>query len=329
MKAVVITRPGGPEVLEIREAPKPKPAPGEILVRVQAAGLNRADLLQRQGRYPAPAGVPAEIPGMEFAGEVAENGPVAKRWRQGDRVFGIVAGGAQAEYLVTHQDAVTQIPANLSWAEAAAVPEVFITAHDALCTQARLAAKETVLIHAVGSGVGLAAVQLVRARDAVPYGTSRTADKLERAKPWGMADGIVLRESLTALTEAAQRWTGSKGFDVVLDLVGGPYVAASIEVMALHGRIMFVGTVAGNPAELNLGRVLSKRLELRGTVLRARPLEEKIAVIQAFAKEVVPLLASGRVRPALERQFPMAEIQEAHRRLESNETFGKVVLITA
>ena len=329
MKAVVITHAGGPEVLEVREVPQPKPGPGEILVRVHAAGLNRADLLQRQGRYPAPAGAPQEIPGLEFAGEVADSGPGAKRWKSGERVFGIVAGGAQAEYLVTHQDAVAQIPANLSWAEAAAVPEVFITAHDALWTQARLAAKEAVLIHAVGSGVGLAGVQLARARDAVPYGTSRTADKLERAKPWGMADGIVLRESLQALSEAAQKWTGGRGFDVVLDLVGGPYVAASVELMALHGRIMFVGTVAGNRAELNLSRVLSKRLELRGTVLRARPLEEKIEVTQAFAKEVVPLLASGKVRPALERQFPMAEVQEAHRRLESNETFGKLVLITS
>jgi NADPH:quinone reductase len=327
MKAVVISRPGGTEVLEIREVPQPKPGNNEILVRVHAAGLNRADLLQRQGRYPAPAGVPAEIPGLEFAGGVAENGPEAKRWRPGDRVFGIVAGGAQAEYLVTHEDAVAQIPTNLNWAEAAAIPEVFITAHDALWTQARLRAKETVLIHAVGSGVGLAGVQLARARDAVPYGTSRTADKLERAKPWGMEDGIVLRESTAPLAEAAQRWTAGKGFDVVLDLVGGPYVAASVEAMALRGRIMFVGTVGGNRAEFNLGRVLSKRLEMRGTVLRARPLEEKIAVTQAFAKEVVPLLASGKVRPTLEQQFPMAEIQEAHRRLESNATFGKLVVV--
>jgi putative PIG3 family NAD(P)H quinone oxidoreductase len=327
MKAVVITRPGGPEVLEIRDMPQPRPGHSEILVRVHAAGLNRADLLQRQGRYPAPPGVPQEVPGMEFAGEVAENGPGATRWWSGARVFGIVAGGAQAEYLVTQQDTVAALPDNLSWPEAATIPEVFITAHDALWTQARLAAKENVLIHAVGSGVGLAGVQLTRARGSVPYGTSRTADKLERAKPLGMADGIVLRESLAALTEAAQKWTGDRGFDLVLDLVGGPYVAASIEAMALRGRMMLVGTVAGSRAELNLGRVLFKRLELRGTVLRARPLAEKIAVTRAFADEVVPLLASGALRATLDREFPMAEVQAAHHRLESNDSFGKVVLL--
>jgi NADPH2:quinone reductase len=228
---------------------------------------------------------------------------------------------------VTNQDVVAEIPQNLSWAEAAAVPEVFITAHDALWMQARLARGEDVLIHAVGSGVGLAAVQLVRARGAIPYGTSRTADKLERSRPWGMADGVVLRDSFTALTEATQKWTAGKGFDVVLDLVGGAYVGASVEVMALHGRIMLVGTVGGGRAELNLGRVLYKRLELRGTVLRARPLEEKIAVTQAFARDVVPLLASAAVRPSIDSEFPMAEVQAAHRRLEANETLGKVVLL--
>ncbi len=327
MKAVVITQPGGLKVLEIRDVPLPKLNSGEILVRVHAAGLNRADLLQRQGRYPAPSGVPEEIPGLEFAGEVVENGAQAKRWRTGDRVFGIVAGGAQAEYLVTHESAVAAIPSNLNWAEAAAIPEVFITAHDALWKQARLAAKESVLIHAVGSGVGLAAVQLARARGAVPFGTSRNQKKLDQAKPFGMADGVVLHESFAPLTEAAQRWTNGKGIDVVLDLVGGPYVAPSLETMALRGRMMLVGTVAGSRAELNLGRVLSKRLELRGTVLRARPLKEKIAVTQAFAAEVVPLLASGVLRPTVDSEFPMAEIQAAHRRLESNDSFGKVVLL--
>src|SRR5688572_9689420 len=304
MKAVVITRPGGPEVLEIRDVPQPQPGPGEILVRVRASALNRADLLQRQGRYPPPPGVPQEIPGIEFAGEVAQNGKGATRWHLGGRVFGIVGGGAHAEYLVTHQDAVAPVPKNLSWTEAGAVPEVFITAHDALWKQARLAAGETALIHAVGSGVGLAAVQLARVRGAHPYGTTRTLEKLDRAKALGLADGVVVRDGFAGLPSAVKKWSG-KGIDVVLDLAGGPYVAASIEVMALQGRIMLVGTVAGVRAELNLGQVLSRRLELRGTVLRARPLEEKIAVTQAFAQEVVPLLSSNSVRPTIDSEFPL------------------------
>jgi NADPH:quinone reductase len=329
MKAVVIPRPGGPEVLELHEVPRPRPGAGEILVRVRASALNRADLLQRQGRYPAPPGAPQEIPGLEFAGEIAEEGAQARRWKLGQRVFGIVGGGAHAEFLVTDEHAVAEIPKNLTWAEAAAIPEVFITAHDALWKQARLQAGENVLIHAAGSGVGLAGTQLVRARGANAYGTSRTKDKLQRAKAFGMVDGVVVRDSLTALAEAAQRWTGAKGFNVVLDLVGGAYVAAGVEAMGLRGRMILVGTVGGNRAELNLGRMLSKRLELRGTVLRARALEEKVAVTQAFADEVVPLLASGVLRPTIDSEFPLDQIQAAHRRLESDESFGKVILLIA
>jgi len=327
MKAVIITRPGGPEVLELREVPDPKPGPGEILVRVRASALNRADLLQRRGYYPAPPGAPQEIPGLEFAGEVAQNGAGARRWQSGQRVFGIVAGGAHAEYLVTHERAVAEVPANLSWAEAAAVPEVFITAHDALWKQARLQAGESVLIPAVGSGVGLAGVQLTQARGATAFGTSRTPDKLQRAKPFGMKDGLLVRESFTELSEKSQQWTSGKGFDVVLDLVGGPYVTASVEMMAMRGRIILVGTVAGSRADVNLGRVMSKRLEMRGTVLRARPLEEKIAVTEAFAFEVVPLLASRTLHPVIDSEFPLHQIQAAHRRLEADQAFGKVVLL--
>ncbi len=326
MRAVIISRPGGPEVLELREVPAPAPSSGQVLVRVRAAGLNRADLLQRQGRYPAPPGVPPDIPGLEFAGEIAGLGAQADRWRVGQRVFGIVAGGAQAEFLVTHEETVAEIPANLDWAQAGAVPEVFITAHDALWKQAQLRSSESVLIHAVGSGVGLAAVQLARARGAVPYGTARTADKIERARPLGLEDGVQLDAGLQGLAERVERWTGGRGFDVILDLVGGPYVAASVDALAPGGRLMLVATSAGRKAEFDLARVLSRRLTLRGTVLRARPLEEKIAVTRAFADEVVPLFARGVLRPNLDSVFPLSEVRAAHARLESNQTFGKVVL---
>lgn len=326
MKAVVITRPGGPDVLDIHDVPAPQPAAGEVLVRVRAAGLNRADLLQREGRYPAPPGVPADIPGLEFAGEVAQLGPDVAQWTNGQRVFGIVAGGAQAEYLVTNAHTVAEVPANLDWTAAAAIPEVFITAHDAMLKQAALRAGETVLVHAVGSGVGLAAVQLARAFSAVPYGTARHADKIERARVLGLEDGVVLSGSLEPLAEAAQRWTSGRGFDVILDLVGGPYVSASVDVLALKGRLMLIATSAGARAEFNLGRALSRRVTIRGTVLRARPLEEKIAVTRAFTAEVVPLFASGKLRPNIDSVFPLADVRQAHQRLESNQTFGKVVL---
>ncbi len=326
MKAVFITKPGGPDVLELRDVPQPVPGPCEVLVRVHAAGLNRADLLQRRGHYPAPSGVPRDIPGLEFAGEIAQVGAQVTRCRYGQRVFGLVAGGAQAEFLITHEQTVAEIPANLQWTDAGAVPEVFITAHDALWKQAALSSGETVLIHAVGSGVGLAAVQLTRARGAVPYGSARSGDKITRARDLGLQDGIVLSKGLEPLAAAVERWTSGRGVDVVLDLVGGPYVAASVGSLAPKGRLLLIATSAGTRAEFDLARVLSRHITLHGTVLRARPLDEKIAVTRAFAEEVVPLLARGTLHPTVDSVFPLAEVRAAHQRLESNQAFGKVVL---
>jgi putative PIG3 family NAD(P)H quinone oxidoreductase len=327
MQAVWISAFGGPEVLEIRTVGKPLFNDDHVLVRVRASSLNRADLLQRQGKYPPPPGFPAEIPGMEFAGEVAEVGSSVRLWKPGQRVFGLTGGGAHAEYVITYENLLAEIPANLDWAQAAAVPEVFITAHDALWTQAQLRPGETVLIHAVGSGVGLAAVQLARAIQAVPYGTSRTTNKIDQAKPLGLEDGLILRDKLDDLATAAEKWTAGKGINVLLDLVGGPYVKASQKAMAHKGRMILVGTVAGGSYELDARYVMSKRLQVRGTVLRARSLEEKIAATRLFAAEVVPLLARGVLRPNVDSVFPLAEIAKAHQRLESNESFGKVVVI--
>ena len=326
MKAVVINRFGGPEVLEIEEVPKPLPGPEEILVHVRGTALNRADLLQRQGRYAAPPGAAQNIPGLEFAGEVAELSTNAQRWHKGDRVMGIIGGGAHAEFLTTHQDAVCIVPPNLEWPAAGAIPEVFITAFDAL-QQAGFKAGENVLIHAVGSGVGLAATQLVKALGGRAFGTSRTPDKIERAKPFGLESGYAVPEpgALKGLSDFAKSVTGS-GFDVVLDLNGGPYFAASLEAMALRGRIILIGGVAGGKTEVDLYQILGKRLHVIGTVLRARSLEEKIAITNAFAQEVVPLLAQETIQPVIDSIFPLDQIQDAHRRLESNETFGKVAL---
>ena len=327
MKAVVITRFGGPEVLEIQEVPKPQPGPDEVVIHVRGSALNRADLLQRRGGYAAPPGVPQNISGLEFAGEVAELGMNARRWQEGDRVMGIVGGGAHAEFVTTHQDAVAAVPTNLEWANVGAIPEVFITAYDAL-QQAGFKAGENVLVHAVGSGVGLAAIQLVRALGGHAFGSSRTPDKIERAIDFGLESGYVVREptALTRLSDFAENVTDGRGFDVVLDLNGGPYFAASLEAMALRGRIILIGGVAGGKADVDLYQILRKRLHIIGTVLRARSLEEKIAITNAFAGEVVPLLGEGTIQPVIDSIFPLEKIQDAHRRLESNETFGKVVL---
>ncbi len=326
MRAAWIASFGGPEVLEIREVPLPKIGDDQVLVRVRASALNRADLLQRQGKYPPPPGCPVEIPGMEFAGEVAEVGAAVRSWKVGQRVFGLLGGAAQAEYIATHELLLAEIPANLNWAQAAAIPEVFITAHDALWIQTRLRPGEIVLINAVGSGVGLAAVQLARAIQAVPFGTSRTPDKIDEARKYGLQDGLVVRDNFDELVAAAEKWTGGKGINVMIDLVGGPYINAAQKLLAPKGRLILVGTVGGAKADLEARYVMSKRLEIRGTVLRARSFDEKVAVTRAFTAEVVPLLASGVLRPTIDSKFPLAEIGKAHARLESNETVGKVVI---
>ena len=326
MRVVVITRGGGPDVLELDDRPTPEPGPGEILVRVHASALNRADLLQRQGHYPSPPGAPADIPGMEYAGEVAALGPGVNEWREGDRVFGIVGGGSYAEYLVTDAKAAARVPSRLSWVDAGAVPEAFITAHDALVTQAGMMAGESILIHAVGSGVGLASTQVARAWGATPYGTARSPDKIARAKSLGLADGVRVGEDVDVIAVAVERWTSGRGIAITMDLVGGPYLGASIRASSPRGRIMLVGAIAGRVGTIPIGMILNKRLTLRGTVLRTRSIDEKRAVTAAFARDVVPLLGAGDLRPTVDSVFDLDDVRQAHERLESNVTFGKVVL---
>lgn len=324
MLAAVITRPGGPEVLELRTAAQPKPESSELLIRVRASALNRADLLQRRGHYPAPPGVPSDIPGLEFAGEIQQVGSNVQLWKPGQRVMGLVAGGAHAEYLIAHERAVIEVPSSLTWEQAAAIPETFITAHDALWIQAGLRPNERVLIHAVGSGVGLAALQLTRALGAIPFGTSRTTDKLSRAEELGLESGFAVPDSPTS--EEGKKWGAEGPFDIVLDLVGGPYANASLQALAHRGRIVLIGTMAGPRGEMNLGLMMSKRARIMGTALRARALEEKITVTRLFAREVVPFFESNVLRVIIDSEFPFTDIRKAHERMESNETFGKIVL---
>jgi putative PIG3 family NAD(P)H quinone oxidoreductase len=324
MKAVYISEFGGAENLQLREVTDPaKPTGTQLLVRVKAAGLNRADIMQRMGKYPPPAGYSPNIPGLEFAGEIAAVGERVSSFEPGDRVFGITAGESQAEYLLTDESVAAKIPENLSFVEAAAVPEVFITAHDAVFTQGNLLAGEWLLVHAVGSGVGLAALQLAKANGAFVAGTSRTQDKLGRCREFGLDLPLLTREPVFA--DAVKAASGG-GVNVVLDLVGGNYFPENLKAIAVRGRVILVGLTAGRKSEIDLGQALSKRAKIFGTVLRGRTLEEKAAATRAFVNEVVPLLADGRVRPNLDKVFPAADIQEAHRYLESNESFGKVVI---
>jgi len=327
LKAVVIVAHGGIEGLEVREvADPPRPTADRVRVRVCAAALNRADILQRLGRYPAPPGFPRDIPGLEFAGEVHQTGDEVTAWKKGQRVFGITGGGAQAEYVTVPESTLAEIPDNLDWGEAAAIPEVFITAHDALFTQAKLELGERVVIHAAGSGVGTAAIQLAHTAGATVYGTSRTADKLQKAKALGLDESIVVGDNPDAFAEAVRHWTSGAGVEVILDLVGAAYLKANLDALAARGRLMLVGTTSGAKAELDLSIVMGKRLRLTGTVLRARSVEEKASATRLFAAHVVPLLKSGTVHPVIDRTYQMDEVRVAHERLESNESFGKIVL---
>jgi putative PIG3 family NAD(P)H quinone oxidoreductase len=326
MKAVVFEGKGGPEVASVREVADPAPQRGEVLVRVRAAALNRADLLQRRGLYPPPPGTREDVPGLEFAGEVARVGEGVTAWKPGDRVMAITAGEAQAELVVADPHVLLRIPEGLSFAEAATLPEAGITAHDALVTLGGMRSGWTVLVHAVGSGVGTAALQIARAMGGTAVGTSRTADKLERAKALGLDHGIVVSKEEPRFAEEVRRLTGKKGVPVILDFVGAAYAAENLASLAPQGRMVVIGTMGGPKATVDLGLLMRTRGEIVGTVLRPRPLWQKIQATQAFARDVLPLVAAGRVRPVLDRALPADRVREAHEQLERNESFGKVVL---
>lgn len=321
-RAVRIREFGGPEVLELFEFTPRPPGFGEILVRVEAAGLNRADLLQRRGLYPAPPGSPAEIPGLEYAGVVEEAGEGAG-WKVGDRVMGIVGGGAMATHLTVSGREAIPIPSGMGATDAAAIPEVFLTAFDALFLQGGLCLGERLLVHAVGSGVGTAALQLAREAGAFTLGTSRTREKLDRCRAMGL-DVAILTDGRFA--EEVRESTGGKGADVVLDLVGASYLEENLAALAPRGRLVCVGLLGGAKGNFPLGVLLQKRATVVGTVLRSRPPEEKAQLAQRFTREILPLFEDGRLKPVVEAVFSFEQVAEAHRLLETNRTFGKVIL---
>jgi putative PIG3 family NAD(P)H quinone oxidoreductase len=321
----VITEPGGPDVLQVREIPEPVTGPDDLLVRVHTAGLNRADLLQRQGGYPQPGPKPEfEVPGLEYAGEVVEAGSRTVGFAAGDRVMGLLPGGGYAEFVSTPARLAMHIPETLSWQEAGGTPEVYITAHDAL-RQCGLVAGETVLVHAAGSGVGVAAIQTAKALGAsLVIGTAGSREKLDAAKALGLDVGVNYHTDDFA--ESVAEATAGRGVDVILDVIGAAYWDQNMRSLATLGRMVIVGLMGGATTTANLGMFLAKRAQVRGTTLRSRPLEEKALATRAFEKSVVPHLQSGRIRVPIDRTFTLDRVPDAHRYLESNANFGKVIL---
>jgi len=315
---------GGPEVLSLASRDIREPGPGEVRVRVRAAGLNRADALQRRGFYPAPKGAPEDIPGLEFAGEIESTGVgTGLGVAIGDRVMGICAGGAMAELLVVHERELVPIPASLSFEEAAAIPEVYFTTFDALVVQAGIGPGSVVLVHAVGSGIGTATVQLVRALSGTSIGTSRTSAKLDRARALGLDHGIEVNDGRFA---DAVKALSPRGVDAILDSVGAAYLEENVEALAHRGTIVCIGLLGGVKGTLSLGTLLARSGRIVGTTLRSRPLEEKALLAQRFRRELLPLFDRKILAPVIDDVIPMDRIRDAHARLDANETFGKLVL---
>ncbi len=329
MRAVVITSHGGVDGIDVQEVEvPPRPVADRVRVRVHAAGLNRADILQRRGSYPAPPGYPQNIPGLEFAGEIEAIGDSVGAWKIGDCVFGLTAGGAQAEFVVVPESNLARIPAGLDWVQAGAMPETFITAHDALFTRAGLHMGERLLVHAAASGVGTAAIQLGHAAGAIVYGTSRSADKLARIRDLnlGLDASVAVGNTSANFVEAVLKWTDGTGVDVIMDLVGANYFSANLEALASRGRLICVGTMAGAKSEIDIGLLLRKRAIIAGTMLRGRSIEEKATATRLFASAVLPLVSRAVIRPVIDRVYSVDEIRYAHERMESNASFGKIVL---
>lgn len=309
--------------LVLDTVPCPSPKAGEVLVRVSACSVNRADLLQRRGLYPPPPGA-SSIMGLDFAGEVVEKAPDVTEWDLGQRVFGIVPGGGYGRFVATAADHLVDIPENLGFVEAAAAAEVFFTAFLNLFLEAKIKAGETLLVHGGGSGVGTAAIQLAMARGVTTITTAGSPDKLERCLNLGAA--FAINYNTEDFAARILEISAGEGVDVVLDWIGAPYLNKHIEILKSRGRLVIIGLMGGNKAELSLAPLLTKRLRLIGSVLRSQSHEEKAILTKAFAEQVKPLLLSGQVKPVVDRVFPIQAVEEAHEVLKENRHFGKIVL---
>jgi putative PIG3 family NAD(P)H quinone oxidoreductase len=323
MRAVIVASPGGPEQLHVEDLPDPVIGDGEVLIAVAAAGVNRADLLQRMGHYPPPPGA-SDILGLEVSGRVAGVGRDVSTVVEGDRVMALLAGGGYAELAAVPAAQVVRVPDNLDLIEAGGIPEVFITAHDALFTRARLQDGETVLIHGGGGGVGTAAIQLGKTHGCHVLVTAGSAAKLARCVELGADAGInYATEDFVART---RELTDGRGADVVLDIMGASYLGRNLDVVAADGRIVVIGMQGGTHADIDLGVMMRRRVSLISTALRARPAKQKATIVAAFAADVVPALAAGTLRPVIDRVLPLEDAAEAHRLMESSGAVGKIVL---
>lgn len=324
MRAVIIREPGGPQVLVPSERPTPSPGPGEVLIRVAAAGVNRPDVLQRQGHYAPPPGT-TDIPGLEVAGVIEQVGPGVERWRTGDRVCALLAGGGYAEYAVAPAVQCLPVPEGLSLPEAAALPEVIFTVWANVFERGRLQAGETLLVHGGSSGIGTAAIQLAHAHGATVITTAGSDDKCRACEALGAALAINYRT--TDFVAAAKAHTGGRGVDLVLDMVGGEYLQRNIDVLAPDGRLVQIGQLGGPRSTINTIPILTKRLTLTGSTLRSRPVEEKGRLARAVEAQVWPLIAGGQVRVPIHQTFGLEQAAEAHRVMESSTHVGKLVLL--
>jgi putative PIG3 family NAD(P)H quinone oxidoreductase len=322
MKAITIPQYGGPEVLTLAEVADPVPGPDEIRVKVQHSALNRADTLQRRGAYPDPVARAVEIPGLEYSGVVESVGARVTMWSPGDRVMGIETGACYAEMVVTHERQALPVPANIASDEAAALPEVFLTAWDALVVQGGLSSGRWALVHAGASGVGTAAIQIAKAIGA-RVAVTCSAGKMQACKDLG-AD-VVLERSPSDWASALSAVI-PQGVDVVLDVIGGQEADRNLMVAKRQGRIIQVGLMGGGQTTVNLGLLLSKRIQWTGTTLRMRPLEQKLDVCQRFIAEMIPLFESGAMKPIIDSRFPLAEAAAAHRYMEADANIGKILL---
>jgi NADPH2:quinone reductase len=316
MRAIVYTGTGGREVMRLEERPDPVPGNEELLVAARFAGINTADLAQRAGAYPAPPGAPQDVPGLEVAGTVVAAGAAVRGFAEGDRVFGLVGGGGLADRVVVHERHVARVPERLSDEEAAAIPEAFVTSHDAVVTRGGLRLGDVLLVNGANGGVGTAGVQIGVVAGARVFASARS--RHEQLAELG-AEPVAPDDAFAAVQAAG-------GADVVLELVGAPNLDRNLDALATRGRIVFVGTGAGTDGDLSLRKLMGKRAAVHGTVLRARPLEEKAAAVQAFAHEVVPHLAVGRLRAIIDCVFPVEEAADAFDHMAGSGKFGKVLL---
>jgi putative PIG3 family NAD(P)H quinone oxidoreductase len=324
MKAVVITEPGSPDVLQLQEVAEPYVKSGQVLIEIHATALNRADLLQRQGHYPPPPDVPP-YPGLECAGRVLEVGEGVIDWQPGQRVMALLGGGGYAERIAVAQEMLMSIPEGMSYEEAAAIPEVWLTAYSNLIEIGRLQQGERVLVHAGGSGVGSAAIQLAKWRGASAIFSTASGGKLQKVRGLGADTVIDSREENFA--DHILEETGGEGVDIIVDFIGAPYWDDNLRALALWGRLVFIGLMGGRTVEANLGLFLSRKLSVHGSTLRDRTLEQKSRLVAAFTEQVLPAFSAGELRPILdERRFRLDQIADAHRYMEANQNFGKIIV---